>query len=87
MKAQINKSKLMKRAWTIFKGNNPYSDSFSESLRRAWFVEKEALAYAERKAAEAVKEIRRTDFRGSKGESFIAGCLEYYNNDNRYYGD
>lgn len=43
MKTSINKSKVMKRAWVIFRGNNPYSYSFSDSLRRAWFVEKEVL--------------------------------------------
>lgn len=41
MKTRINKSEVMKRAWKIFRGKNPYSYSFSAALRRAWFVEKE----------------------------------------------
>lgn len=31
----------MKRAWKIFRGNSEYSWSFSESLKRAWWVERE----------------------------------------------
>ena len=37
----IDKKAVMKRAWKIFKGNSRYSDNFSESLKRAWWVEKE----------------------------------------------
>lgn len=40
MKTQVNKSRLMKRAWAIYKGVNPYSYSFSAALRRAWEVGK-----------------------------------------------
>lgn len=34
--SKYNKSQIMKRAWNIYKGNNPYSYSFSAALRRAW---------------------------------------------------
>ena len=46
MKATINKSAVMKRAWSIFRGKNrDYNYNFSASLRRAWAVEKESIAY------------------------------------------
>ena len=35
----IDKKAVMKRAWKIFKGNYKYLDNFSESLKRAWWVE------------------------------------------------
>ena len=53
MKAQINKSAVMKRAWSIFRGpNRDYNYSFSASLRRTWAVEKESIAYQQRQADE-----------------------------------
>lgn len=30
MKTRINKSEVMKRAWKIFRGKNPYSYSFQQ---------------------------------------------------------
>ena len=48
MKTQVNKSRLMKMAWTIYKCVNPYSYSFSAALRRAWEVEKATLEYETR---------------------------------------
>ena len=45
--SKYNKSQIMKRAWNIYKGNNPYSYSFSAALRRAWEVEKAMIEYNE----------------------------------------
>jgi len=96
MKPTIDKSNLMRRAWNIFRGNNPYSHSFSAALRRAWEVEKETIAYMERKAAEAAEAARwaaiRADRRNAPVEvsdSFMAGCAEYYRNarPGQYMGD
>jgi len=96
MKATINKSNLMKRAWNIFRGNNPYSYSFSAALRRAWEVEKETIAYMERKAAEAAEAARWAAIRAERrsnpvevSDSLMAGCAEYYRNAPRgtYFGD
>lgn len=93
MKAQVNKSRLMRRAWMIYKGNNPYSGSFSESLRRAWFVEKETLRYeaekAERIVAEAKRSVRETTVKAERSEAYVRGAIEYYSNAPRgtYFGD
>jgi hypothetical protein len=38
---KIDKSAVMQRAWKIYRGNSEYSWSFSRSLKRAWWVEKE----------------------------------------------
>ena len=58
MKQAIDKSKVMRRAWNIFRGNNPYSWSFSAALRRAWEVEK---AYAKQgEVDEIMKPVSRT---------------------------
>ena len=48
MKATIkyDLSKIMKTAWTIFKGNTPYSYSFAAALSRAWYVAKAAMKAA-----------------------------------------
>lgn len=86
MKAQINKSEVMKRAWKIFRGNNPYSYSFSAALCRAWEVEKSNAAYQERKAQ---KDSAKTDYRQVLSASFEAGCAAYYRNavQGQYFGD
>lgn len=42
---KISKSNVMKRAWSIYRGESFYSRSFSLSLERAWEVEKATLAY------------------------------------------
>lgn len=55
MKTKVNKSNLLKRAWSIYRGTSVYSFSFSDSLKRAWEVEKENIAYAERKEQEAAE--------------------------------
>lgn len=54
--SKYNKSQIMKRAWNIYKGNNPYSYSFSAALRRAWEVEKAMIEYNEREAKRAAIE-------------------------------
>jgi hypothetical protein len=84
MKMRINKSEVMKRAWKIFKGKNPYSYSFSAALRRAWFVEKEnARVNAERieRAASVIP---------SHGDMPLLDASRYYNGIDsygRYFGD
>ena len=52
----INKSKLMKRAWTIYKSMSNFDrdelrfiNSFAECLKRAWAYEKEDIEQANRK--------------------------------------
>lgn len=79
-----DKSRVMKRAWSIYKGNTPYSYSFSAALRRAWEVEKADAEYAERKA-------RMAAFEGVSGFSGVSmtGCADYYNNarNGQYMGD
>ena len=101
MKAQINKSQVMKRAWSIFNGKNrDYNYSFSASLRRAWFVEKEALAYEQRKAQEEAEQaewaernrIAREESKSqpANDSAYNAGLIEYYRagmGGRIYYGD
>lgn len=80
--SKYNKSEVMKRAWTIFKGNTPYSYSFSAALRRAWEVEKANAEYMERKARMAAFVTPSTLWSG-------CGTSEYYNNarNGQYMGD
>lgn len=66
MKSQVNKSKLMKRAWTIYRGVNPSSYSFSAALRRAWEAEKATLEYEAREARKAAIEAENSQ-RGLNG--------------------
>ena len=97
MKATISKSAVMNRAWNIFRGNNPYSCSFSAALRRAWYVEKETIIYDARKAAEAAEKARLAALREERrnnpievGDSYMAGCAAYYAagmGGRIYYGD
>ena len=85
MKAQVNKSKLMKRAWNIYKGNNPYSYSFSAALRRAWAVEKEYLEYNERKA----EDKKLPGFGSYAFSEAFGGITAYYRTarPGQYFGD
>lgn len=91
MKTTIDKSKVMKRAWNIFRGKSLYSYSFSDSLSRAWFVEKEAIAYAQRKAEELVRKESMPVISGFSEHSpeFEAGIVNYYKNApaRTYFGD
>lgn len=96
MKATINKSQLMKRAWNIFRGNNPYSYSFSAALRRAWEIEKANIAYEAKKATEEAERARIAAYQAERrnnpievSESFMAGCAAYYANSRpgQYMGD
>lgn len=41
---KISRSNVMKRAWSIYRGESFYSGSFSLSLERAWEVEKAIIA-------------------------------------------
>ena len=92
MKTQVNKSRLMKRAWAIYKGVNPYSYSFSAALRRAWEVEKATLEYeareARKTAIEAVNAARSTRI-GNASAAWVAGAAAHYSNarPGQYFGD
>ena len=94
MKTTINKSRIMKRAWSIFKGSNPYSYSFSASLRRAWEVEKANIASEIKQAEKAAEKAELAAYRAKKAEStpnysFMATCADQYKNAARgtYFGD
>jgi len=86
MKTRINKSEVMKRAWRIYRGRNPYSYSFSAALRRAWEVEKANASY---RVSEAQKESKKTAYRPVPGAAFEAGCAAYYRDSRpgQYFGD
>ena len=92
MKTQVNKSRLMKMAWTIYKCVNPYSYSFSAALRRAWEVEKAALEYeareARKTAIEAENAARSTRI-GNVNALWMSGAAAYYSNarPGQYFGD
>jgi hypothetical protein len=47
----------MKRAWKIYRShvNHEYKDSFSASLKRAWWCEKENIRWAEEKRKKAME--------------------------------
>ena len=93
MKTQVNKSRLMKRAWAIYKGVNPYSYSFSAALRRAWEVEKATLEYEAREARKAAIEAENAAARAKHTSvtnvSWMAGAAAYYSNarPGQYFGD
>lgn len=100
MKSQVDKRKVMIRAWAIFRGKNPYSGSFSESLKRAWFVEKVTIEYNERLAIEAQRKAeadanyKRWLANMKNGESKLkeiiaSACQEYYESkqSGQYCGD
>ena len=90
MKTQVNKSRLMKRAWAIYKGVNPYSYSFSAALRRAWEVEKATIEYNEREAKRAAIEAENTAAKAKRiSNAWTIGCLDYYQNarPGQYFGD
>lgn len=99
MKTTISKSAVMTRAWKIFKGNNPYSYSFSAALRRSWEVERANIAYEAKKAAEEAEKARLAAYHASDEykaykasgmtADFMAGCAAYYANarSGQYVGD
>lgn len=93
MKTQVNKSRLMKRAWAIYRGVNPYSYSFSAALRRAWEVERATLEYEAREARKAAIEAENSAARakrtGNVNASWMAGAAAYYSNarPGQYFGD
>ena len=65
MAQKIDKAAVMRRAWRIFKSRgqgflNAYNDTFANALSRAWYVEKETIAYREREAEkERIRELNR----------------------------
>jgi hypothetical protein len=97
--SQISKSKVMSRAWKIFRGNSKYSFSFSDSLKRAWAVEKEDLNPVKYFYSNG-QIITESDYneieaiRTSKSSSgylnspeFAEGARNYYREKRSYYGD
>lgn len=97
MTTTINKSQVMKRAWNIYRGNNPYSYSFSASLRRAWEVEKANIRYEAEQAEKAANKARmEAAYQRSltmpsieKSEAYNLGAAAYYANarPGTYFGD
>lgn len=91
--SKYNKSQIMKRAWNIYKGNNPYSYSFSAALRRAWEVEKATIEYNERKAKRAAIEAENAAAKAKRTINadtyWAAGAVAYYSNaqSGQYFGD
>ena len=90
--SKYNKSQIMKRAWNIYKGNNPYSYSFSAALRRAWEVEKATIEYNEREAKRAAIEAEtaaRSARISNVSAGWAAGAISYYSNarPGQYFGD
>lgn len=87
--SKYNKSQIMKRAWNIYKGNNPYSYSFSAALRRAWEVEKATIEYNEREAKRAAIEAETAARSARISNAWTIGCLDYYQNarPGQYFGD
>ena len=62
MKTRVNKTEVMKRAWTIFKNNKSLFPTFSLALTRAWEVEKATVVYnAEMKDQEEYKKSFNAD--------------------------
>jgi hypothetical protein len=83
-----NKSEIMKRAWSIYRGTSIYSVSFSIALSRAWEIEKENKAY-EAKQAEIANTTWGTAKRGSimfDMNSLANDITNFYRN-NTYNGD
>ena len=90
--SKYNKSQIMKRAWNIYKGNNPYSYSFSAALRRAWEVEKATLEYEAREARKTTIEAEnaaRSTRIGNASVAWAVGAAAYYSNarHGQYFGD
>ena len=91
--SKYNKSQIMKRAWNIYKGNNPYSYSFSAALRRAWEVEKATIEYNEREAKRAAIEAENAAAKAVRINNadtyWAAGAVAYYSNaqSGQYFGD
>lgn len=79
MKTGIDKSKVMKRAWNIFRGNTPFSYSFSAALRRAWEVEKANIEYTAKKEAEETERARLAAWQASDEYKTIKNSNEYRN--------
>ena len=89
MKATINKSQLMKRAWGIYRmgqNNRKYRTTFADALRRAWRMEKNAVAMINR-VAELPEPTPKVE---APMSAYDAGLIEYYqagSGGRIYYGD
>ena len=83
---QINKRRLFKRAWHLFKGNdwNFRGLTFSECLKQVW---KEIKDFAAEVKAEAEAKAKRLQEDWSSNRTPL-DCSEYYNRPSgSYYGD
>lgn len=79
----------MKRAWNIFHGNNPYSLCFSDSLKRAWEVEKEIISSKNNEESE-FEPINTLVIKASEWDVIMRSeIIDYYRNSNsgKYFGD
>ena len=69
---KIDKSAVMKRAWAIFRGKSEYSWSFSESLKRAWFIEKDNIRFrAEQERSRIYEEKKNAEASLDKGKHTV----------------
>ena len=91
MKTTIDKSKVMKRAWSIFRLNMSMYRTFAECLKRAWEIEKKNIIYRAEQEAIAAAEIQRLCRQAELHEKMkwqpvdpYAGIREYLMN---YYGN
>lgn len=79
MKIGIDKSKVMKRAWSIFRSNTPFSYSFPAALRRAWEVEKANIEYTAKKEAEKTERARLAAWQASDEYNTMTNSMECRN--------
>lgn len=89
MKPTINKSEVMKRAWTIYKNCRRMFPTFSSALTQAWVVEKANLAKAIKDAEIEANTFERTSVEtsGRFDMSHLADTLINYYASNSYKGD
>lgn len=95
MKMKIDKSKVMKRAWSIFRNKyaTQYNSSFSSALTRAWELEKKAIRYeAEQRAimeeeAQVKQWINSDEYKAIVWDN--SGAANWYSESPRgtYFGD
>ncbi|MDL2320707.1 hypothetical protein LJC45_06215 [Alistipes sp. OttesenSCG-928-B03] len=95
MKATIDKSRLMKRAWQLYKGVNGFF-TFSGALRQAWREEKErVISLNKRLELEAIRarnaegnRIAQEEFNRMNALMSVAIAHQYANaRPGQYFGD
>ena len=86
MKPAYNRSKIMRNAWYMFRVK--MVKNFAEALRKAWKNEKLAniRAMIEGRPQPASEPTPYNIPTGSN-PAFAAGCIAYYGDASRYYGD